>query len=101
MDNEKVEQRAAKQGEKMIELRIRFWTDSLADEKGKILPKHAWASGVVGVQANKSHGISPQDPVPFNSIMELMSAIEKVILAQGITLHTSRKMRKYFDSSKR
>ncbi len=32
------EQRDAQQGEKMIELRIRFWTNDLANEKGKIRP---------------------------------------------------------------
>jgi hypothetical protein len=94
-----IEQREAQHGERMIEIKVRFWTDNLADGKGTgvILPKHAWSGGVVGIERNKSHGIIPQKTVPFNSLMELTAVIEKVLLAQGITLHASRKMRRYFD----
>lgn len=33
----------AEWGQRMIEVKIRFWTDSLAQGDGRILPKHAWA----------------------------------------------------------
>jgi hypothetical protein len=97
-----IEQREAQFGERMIEIKIRFWTDNLADSEGTgfIQPKHAWSAGVVRMERNKSHGIVPQSPVPFNSLMDLTAVIEKVLLAQGITLHASRKMHRYFDTEK-
>ena len=33
--------------EKMIEIRVKFWTDSIAKTKGNIVPKNSWDSGVV------------------------------------------------------
>jgi hypothetical protein len=51
-----LESKEAAQGEKMIEIKIRFWTDEIAAEPGKIVPKHAWTSGVVRIERNPSHG---------------------------------------------
>lgn len=99
MDNSKdLEQREAPQGEKMIEIRIRFWTNDIAESPGKILPKHAWASGMVIMDRNKSHGIIPKDPIPFHTLMDLTSVLEKTLIAHGVILHSSRKMKKYFES---
>ena len=92
------DEREAEHGEKMIEIKIRFWTDSIAEQSGKIRPKHAWSGGVVRIERNDAHGIIPQKPVPFNSLMELPSVIEKVLIAHGITLHISRRMQRYFDN---
>ena len=39
-----IEARAAKHGQKMLEARVRFWTDDIAGKKGEIIPKHAWAA---------------------------------------------------------
>lgn len=90
--------REAQHGERMIELKIRFWTDELASEPGKIRPKHAWASGVVRMDANRSHSISPKEPVPFNSLLELGAKIEKVLLDHGIVLHVgSTRMKRYIE----
>lgn len=79
----------------MIEVKIRFWTDGLASESGKILPKHAWASGVVRMDSNRSHGISPKNPVPFNSLLDVGAKIEQVLLDHGVVLHRSTRMKKY------
>lgn len=51
--------------EKMIEVKIRFWTNTIASESGKVVPKHAQASGVVSMERNKSHGIIPGNPRHF------------------------------------
>jgi hypothetical protein len=91
--------REAKHGEKMIEVKVRFWTDGITPGAGKVLPKNAWTSGVVRIDSNKSHGITPQSPVPFNSLLDVGAAIEKVLINHGITLHPSRKMRKYVPKS--
>ena len=83
----------------MIEVKIRFWTDEIASERGKIRPKHAWASGVVRMESNRSHDISPKDPIPFNSLLELGAKIEQVLLDHGIVLHVrSTRMKKYISA---
>jgi hypothetical protein len=94
-EQEDLESREAKHGEKMIWLKVGFWTDTIAPEPGKVIPRRAWASGVVRMQRNESHGIDPGDPLPFNSLPELVAAIEDLLIRQGITLHASRKMQKY------
>ena len=86
--------REAKHGEKMVEIKVRFWTDGI-EEAGQILPKHAWSSGVVRVARNKSHSIVPGRPRPFNSLMELGSVIERVIIEHDLVLHHSDKAQKY------
>jgi len=87
--------REAKYGQKMIEVKLRFWTDDIADESGKIIPKHAWSSGVVRIEPNNSHGIVTSIPKPFNSLLDVGAIIEKMLLEQGIVLHLSRRMQKY------
>lgn len=85
----------ARHGEKMIEVKVRFWTDQIAAEPGRIVPKNAWTSGVVRMERNEAHGITPSAPVPFNSLLDLTAAIEKALLSHGVSLHPSRKMKKY------
>jgi hypothetical protein len=87
--------REAKHGEKMIELRVRLWTDDIAPEKGKIAPKHAWAHGVVHIQKNSAHGIVPESPRPFNSLLDLGSVLEAVLIEHGITLHVGDQVKRY------
>lgn len=92
---ETVQALEATQGEKMIEIKIRFWTNDIAHEPGKIIPKHARTSGVVRIERNKSHGIEPGSPRPFHSLLDVGSVIEKVLIEYGVVLHPSTKMRKY------
>jgi hypothetical protein len=90
-----IEAREATHGEKMIEIKIRFWTDELC-ERGKVIPKHALTAGVVRIKPNKTHGIAPNDDaVPFNSLLDLGTAIEKVLKQHGIVLHISGGMKTY------
>jgi hypothetical protein len=90
----------AKHGQKMVELKVRFWTDAISAEKGKIIPKHAWAAGVVRMERNDAHEIVPSDPIPFNTLLELNAVIEKALIAHGIVLHSTPKMRKYLSNAK-
>jgi hypothetical protein len=92
---ETIESREAKLGEKMIEVRVRFWTDELADGAKQIRPKHAWTSGVVRMARNESHDIRPENPRPFNSLMDLPRIIEMVLIEHGIKLHRIGKTAKY------
>jgi hypothetical protein len=86
----------AKHGEKTIEISIRFWTNNIG-EGGLILPKHAWSKGTVNITRNEAHGITPKPKGwrPFNSLPELGSAIERVLIESEIVLHHSPRTRKY------
>ena len=92
---ESIESREAKYGEKMIEVKVRFWTNDIAKGEGQIKPRHAWTSGVIRMQRNESHGIIPSYPRPFNSLMDIPTVIEKVLMEHGIILHCDHKMAKY------
>jgi hypothetical protein len=92
MDEELVSQ-VAKHGERMLEVRVRFWTNDLAPDKGMVWPRHGWTSGMVYMDRNDSHGIVPTDPLPFNSLMELARVIERVLIANRVVLHEARERR--------
>jgi hypothetical protein len=79
----------------MIEIKVRFWTNDIAAEKGKVVPRHAWSSGVVRIERNRSHGIDPGAPKPFHSLLDVGHVIEKTLIEHGVVLHPSRTMRKY------
>jgi len=87
----------AAHGERMIEVKLRFWTNGLAGKAGEIVPKHAWAAGVVRMEPNKSHGIVSMHPKPFHSLMDVGAVIENVLIEHGLMLHPSRKMQKYIE----
>lgn len=92
-----IQPKKARQGEKMIEVKVRFWTNDIATRAGYILPKHAWTTGVVRMERNDSHGIVPGYPRPFNSLMEIPAIIEKVLIQHGVILHRVKKMDKYIE----
>ena len=92
---ESIETREAEQGQRMIEVRIRFWTNDLADGEGRVRPKHAWSGGVVRISSNRSHGITPRTPVPFNSMADIPGKIEKVLIEHGITIHKGSREQRY------
>jgi hypothetical protein len=79
----------------MIEIKLRFWTNGIARGKGYVAPKQAWSGGVVRIERNDTHGIKPGKPLPFHSLLDVGAVIEKVLIAQGIALQPSKKMKKY------
>ena len=85
----------AKLGERMIEVKVRFLTNNIAEGDGKIIPKHAWTSGVVRMERNAPHGIKPSSPIPFHSLLDVGAAIEKLLVKEGVMLHLTKKMKKY------
>lgn len=95
--SESVEAREAKHGEKMIEIKIRFWTDDISGP-GTVRPKHGWTAGVVRIQKNPTHGITPKHPRPFNSLLEVGKAVEQVLKDHGIVLHVGGGMKKYIST---
>jgi hypothetical protein len=95
MADNSIESREASQGEKMIEIKLRFWTNDIASEDGKIIPKHAQSGGVVRMERNKSHNIEPGKPRVFHTLLDVGAVIEKVLIEHGIVIHPGRTMSKY------
>jgi hypothetical protein len=84
-------------GERMIEVRVRFWTNDLAEGKGQVRPRHAWEAGMVRMERNEAHGIAGGDPLPFQSLMDLPAVIEKLLIRDKIRLHPSTRTKKYHE----
>ena len=80
----------APHGEKMIEVRIRFWTNDIAKRKGDIEPRHCWAAGTVHMTRNEAHGLKDDVNVKFNSMAELTAAVEKLMTQARIKMYKSR-----------
>jgi len=91
-------EREAVYGKKMVEVKVRFWTNGIAEGKGKIIPKECWDSGVVRLSSNKSHDIAPQKPIVFNSLMNLTAVIERALISHGIKLHLGNRSQKMYKS---
>ena len=100
-ESNRPEMQKANHGERMIEVRVRFWTNDIVEGqvRGEVLPKHAWSSGVVAMDRNETHGISPEAPKPFHTLMDMPSVIEKVLIQHGVVLHPSDKMQKYVNTA--
>lgn len=86
----------ANPNERMIEIKLRFWTNNIARGRGYVAPKHAWSSGVVRIERNETHGIRPGAPKPFHSLLDVGAVVERVLMGHGIVLHPSTRMKKYF-----
>jgi len=71
-------------GKKTIEVRLRFFTDDLAQQDGHIVPKHCWSIGGASMPVNEDHGIESRQTVLFNSIAAILPAIEELFSANGI-----------------
>ena len=87
--------RKAQYRERMIEVKVRFHTDHIAEGKGMICPKHAWGVGVARIAPNESHDIRAGKAVHFHSLLEMPRAVEKVLIQHGIRIHPIGPMRKY------
>lgn len=86
----------AVQGEKMIEIRIKFFTNNIAKQKGNIIPKNCWDSGMIVMERNTLHDIRPNTPKPFPSLSALQADIEKVLIQHGINMRHSNRSKKLF-----
>jgi len=87
----------ARHGEKTVELTVRFWTNDISKKRGYVVKKECWDSGVVYLKKNRAHGItSDGQPVPFNSLLDLPSKIEEVLISHKIVLHLGDRSGKYF-----
>ena len=91
-------EREAVYGKKMVEIKVRFWTNDIAEGEGKIIPKECWDSGVVRLSSNKSHDIVSKKPIMFDSLMDLTAKIEKALISHGIKLHLGNRSQKMYKS---
>ena len=85
----------AEHGKKMIEIKIRFFTDAIAPE-GQVVPRQGWTCGVALVTPNSLHGItSLNHPIVFNTWSEMNVAIEKALIEANVKLRPYGRMQKY------
>jgi hypothetical protein len=85
-------------GEKMIEIRIKFWTNNIASSKGDVIPKTCWDCGMIVMEKNSLHGIKPQTPLPFPTFSSISRVIEKVLVQHGIKMkHGSKSSKLLYD----
>jgi hypothetical protein len=90
----------APHGQKMIEVTLRFWTDSIAEGRDTVIPKHVWSSGVVKVSPNPAHGIRASRPVPFSGLSMIVPTIEDLFVEHGIKVHPDKsRTRRYIADS--
>lgn len=80
----------APSGKKTITIEVQFFTNNLA--KGRVLPKHAHAAGMIRVRANPMHGIKAAKQEPFHSMAAIPVALEKLLRRTGIRIHPTPKM---------
>ena len=82
---------AANQGDKMIEVRVRFRVSHIVETEGDILPKHCWSEGIVYTPENASHGIQSGEHKFFRSLAQVPQAIEEALTDAGVQMHVSEK----------
>ena len=82
-----IEEVEGKQGEKTIEISIRFFTNNIASKPGQVRPKECWEGGMVYLTPNKIHGIKRTSGAPFQSFYELPLAIAEAFREAGVRMH--------------
>lgn len=80
-----------KMPDKTIKVQINFWTDNISSDNGKKVPRVCWDFGTIHVLENKGHGIERLDPIPFNSLSELIDKIEEGFTKAGVKVLKSKK----------
>ncbi len=63
-----IQELEAQHGQKMIEVKVRFWTNDIATDENMVVPKHAWCSGVVRMERNKACSNLPRSAVYGGSL---------------------------------
>lgn len=77
-------------GDRTIKIELHFWTDGIASERGKVVPKVCWDSGMIHILKNEGHGIERLEPIPFNSLSELEQKLEEAFRKAGIVVLKSK-----------
>ena len=91
--NVTVEEKVAKHGEKMIQVSVKFWTDGIASEEGHVLPGYCWEGGFVNVEANATHSLKATQPIPFNTLDELVPILISALDDAGVNILFNKRKR--------
>jgi hypothetical protein len=78
---------------RMIKLQLNFWVDGIATKRQNIVPGACWDSGTIEILKNNAHGVSGSRSIPFNSLSELETKIEKGLENAGLKLVKSERHR--------
>lgn len=58
--------------------------------------KGCWDAGVVSITRNRSHGFQTEtETLPFNSLLQILSTLEKLFIKHGIQLHLADASMRY------
>jgi hypothetical protein len=95
MNNKRPKAAPARHGEKMLEVKVRFFTNAISGKPGTVIPAHGMTKGFVRMDHNEAHGIRGGRPRPFNSLMEIPAAIEQVLIDNRVQLYAAAKTGKY------
>jgi len=88
-------------GDKTIKFTIAFFTNAISKKRGYIVRRECWDEGTVYPHRNKSHGIvSEGNPKPFNSFGEILSALQKSLIAQRIRVRPGSRSAKFIASQR-
>ncbi len=88
-----VVEKAAKHGEKTIRVSVKFWTDGIASKDGHVIPGYCWEGGFVNVEANPTHELKATQPVPFNTLDELIPIMISVLDDAGVHILFNKRKR--------
>jgi len=88
-------EKTVEHGNRVIKIELHFWTDGIASEKGKVVPKACWDSGTIHVLKNEGHGIERLEPIHFKSLSELEQKLEEAFKKAGIVV-LKRKQKPYY-----
>jgi hypothetical protein len=93
--------KAVPKGERMIEVRLKFFTDELSGRPGYIVPGYCWDHGVVVVSANQAHEVKVGgNPLIFHTLDGIPDAVTRALHRSGVTLVPGYGTRKRYGLSK-
>ncbi len=82
----------AKRENKMIEVRVKFWTNAREDDatEWKTMKATGYGAGLVTLPRNDLHDIGPASPVHFHTMGQILPAIEEILARAGVRIVNSR-----------
>ncbi len=79
-------ERKVRRPDKTIKVELDFWTNDIASDKSKVVPKVCWDFGMIHILENQGHGLKAKRNIPFYFLTELASKIEESFEGAGIKM---------------
>lgn len=76
--------RSKKAENKTVAVKLRFWTNNMKLETDGKPAIACWDCGVMDIEANTGKGIQSINPVPFNSLEDIIPLIQEIFREQHI-----------------